>query len=91
MLERFFYKHQPYAWEHEFRIAISLRLAEEFGVLVPEGGIEVPCDIRALVDAVIVGPNISATDASVARDVCRTGGLESVVALSSLYGVPRHL
>jgi hypothetical protein len=29
MLERFSYKHQAFAWEREFRLAISLRMAEE--------------------------------------------------------------
>lgn len=29
MLHRFFYKHQAFAWEREFRLAISVRMAEE--------------------------------------------------------------
>ena len=40
MLERFFYKHQAFLWEREFRLAISIRMAKEFGVNVPELGIE---------------------------------------------------
>ena len=36
MLDRFWYKHMAFAWEQEFRLAVSVRMAEEFGVQVPE-------------------------------------------------------
>jgi hypothetical protein len=32
MLERFFCKHMAFSWECEFRMAISLHIAEEYGV-----------------------------------------------------------
>lgn len=35
MLKRFFWKHRAFAWEREFRLAISLRSAEEWGVRSP--------------------------------------------------------
>jgi putative SOS response-associated peptidase YedK len=35
MLDRFFYKHRAFEWEREFRLAISLRAAEEFGLRSP--------------------------------------------------------
>jgi len=59
MLHRFFYKHKAFAWEREFRLAISVRTAEEFGVRVPELGIEVSVDLDALVDRIMLGPALS--------------------------------
>jgi hypothetical protein len=56
MLERFFYKHRAFETEREFRVVISLRLAEEFGVQVPEFGIDVPVNVGALVERIVLGP-----------------------------------
>jgi hypothetical protein len=56
MLARFFYKHRAFEWEREFRVAISVRLAEEYGVEVPELGIEVPIDPSVLIESIWVGP-----------------------------------
>jgi hypothetical protein len=42
MLERFFFKHRAFEWEREFRLAISLRMAEEFAVEVPEAASRSP-------------------------------------------------
>src|SRR5260370_18853748 len=39
MLDRVFFKHRAFEWEREFRLAISVRMAEEFGVAVPDNGI----------------------------------------------------
>jgi hypothetical protein len=39
MLGRFFFKHRAFEWEREFRLAISLRMAEEFAVKMPSDGI----------------------------------------------------
>ena|SRR5438132_1374157 len=62
MLHRFFYKHQAFAWEREFRLAISVRMAEEFGVAVPELGIEVAVDVGALIEQIMLGPALSGPD-----------------------------
>jgi hypothetical protein len=42
MEKRFFDKHRAFEWEREFRIAISLRMAEECGVPVPGLGSTYP-------------------------------------------------
>jgi len=42
MEKRFFCKHRAFESEREFRVAISARMAEEYGVEVPEFGIECP-------------------------------------------------
>lgn len=35
MLARFFFKHRAFEWERKYRLAISLRMPEEFGVPIP--------------------------------------------------------
>ena len=50
MLGRFFFKHRAFEWEREFRLAISLRTADEFGVSVPIDGISVQVDLNMLID-----------------------------------------
>ena len=62
MLGRFYYKHLVFAYENEIRLSISLRLAEEFGVRVPEKGIFVQVDYSKLIDNIIIGPNIDIED-----------------------------
>ena len=59
MLERFFYKHRAFESEREFRLVISLRMAEEFGVGVPEDGISVEVDLDLLINRIVLGSTIS--------------------------------
>lgn len=63
MLDRFWYKHMAFSWEREFRLAISLRSAEEFGVVVPVDGIKVAFDIAQLVERIFIGPSLMDADA----------------------------
>jgi hypothetical protein len=91
MLERFFYKHQAFAWEREFRLAISLRRAEEFGVNVPELGIEVSVDVGALVERIMLGPELSTKEAEMIVSHAEKAGLGKRIAKSSLLGRPRYI
>jgi hypothetical protein len=59
MLETFYHKHMAFEWEKEFRLAISLRIAEEFGVNIPENGIPVHVNLQELIDRVILGPKLT--------------------------------
>jgi hypothetical protein len=52
----FFHKRASYAHEAEFRAIVSLRVAEEFAVAVPEKGILVPVDLNELCQAVYIAP-----------------------------------
>ena len=61
-LERFFYKHQAFSWEREFRLVISVELAEEYGVSIPELGIDVDVSIVDLIENIMLGPALSALD-----------------------------
>jgi len=90
-LERFFYKHRAFEWEREFRLAISVRTAEEFGVPVPEDGIEVSVDLDVLIDHIIVGPKISAPEQEQVAVLASDAGFGDRLRFSSLLGKPRYI
>lgn len=90
MLERFWHKHMAFSWEQEFRLAISLRAAEEYGVQVPELGILVEFALPELIETIILGPLLSPEDAAEARTAAEEHGLGDRVAVSSLLGTPRY-
>jgi len=57
----FFHKRRSYAYEQELRVIISVRMAEEFGVTVPEKGILVEVNLAELIDAVYIAPGLDST------------------------------
>jgi len=91
MLDRFFYKHRAFEWEREFRLAISLRTAEEFGVKVPVDGILVEADLDALVDCIVLGSTISAEERLVVTHHVELAGLADRLRRSTLLGRPRYV
>jgi hypothetical protein len=90
MEKRFFYKHRAFEWEREFRVAISLRMAEEFGVPVPEFGINVPFDPAVLVESIYVGPSLAEPERAVLKEACDLAGLTHEFRTSTLLGRPRY-
>ena len=62
ILERFFVKHQAFSSEQEFRLAISLRTAEENSVDIPDLGIKVSVNIPTLITRIILGPALTLED-----------------------------
>jgi hypothetical protein len=56
-LTPFLYKRYDYEYERELRMIISLRLASESGILVPEAGIKVPYDFKAGIEKLILSPS----------------------------------
>ena len=91
MLKRFFWKHRAFAWEREFRLAISLRLAEEYGVQIPAEGIEVEVDLNVLVEHIMLGPEITPAERQTALAAAESASLGSRVRISSLLGCPRYI
>ena len=91
MMERFFYKHHAFSWEKEFRLAISVRNAEEFAVDVPEKGIAVPVDINEMIEELHIGPNVSTEDRERLFELCEDNGLRGRVRVTSLLGRPRYI
>ncbi|NJD27654.1 MAG: DUF2971 domain-containing protein [Chloroflexi bacterium] len=90
MEERFFIKHRAFEWEQEFRVVISVRMAEEFGVAVPVTGIDVPFDPAVLVESAHLGPSLSDSERAAISDVCAAAGLGARLSTSTLLGRPRY-
>lgn len=88
-IERFYHKHRAFSWEREFRCAICLRMAEEFGVEVPEKGIFVQADMRELIQEVQIGPSLRPEDSDYVTQACESHRLGDRVHASSLLGRPR--
>lgn len=91
MLERFFYKHQAFSWEREFRLAISLRMASEFGVSIPQHGIEVSAQLDTLIDKIVLGPKLSESDKEKIIECATKAGLKGQIVFSSLLGKPKYV
>lgn len=91
MLDRFWYKHMAFSWEREFRLAISLRMAEEYGVQVPAEGIKVSFDVLQLVDRIFIGPSLGQDDVKIVRQAAEEAGLGERVRVSSMLGSPRYV
>jgi hypothetical protein len=66
MLARFFYKRKSFSYEREVRVVVSLRMAEEFGVNIPEKGIFVGANLKQLISAVHLSP---AVDSEFRREI----------------------
>lgn len=91
MLRRFFFKHRAFEWEREFRLAISLRGAEEFGVSVPSDGIFVKVDVPTLIDKIVLGSTTTEHERAIVTKHVARAGLGDRLELSTLFGVPRFV
>lgn len=89
-LDRFWYKHMAFSWEREFRLAVSVRSAEEFGVQVPEHGVHVEFDVAQLVDGIYLGPSLSKDEIAEVRAAATLHRLEDCIRVTSLLGTPRY-
>lgn len=90
MLSRFWHKHMAFSWEREFRLGISLRSAEEFGVNIPEQGIRVPFNLDLLIDRIFLGPSLENNDVRLIREAAESAGLAGRIRVSSMLGMPRY-
>jgi hypothetical protein len=90
MEERFFYKHRAFEWEREFRVIVSFRMAEEFGVPVPTAGIEVSFDPEKLIECIYLGPGLCERDQEALDQACKAIGLRTRLVTSTLLGKPRY-
>lgn len=91
MLDRFFFKHRAFEWEREFRLAISLRMAEEFAVQIPPDGIFVDVDLTTLVDRIVLGSTITVEERAIVAEHVRRVGLADRLEQSTLLGKPRYV
>lgn len=90
MEERFWYKHMAFSWEREFRLAVSVRMAKEFGVQVPEHGVNVEFEVPQLIERIYLGPALPDVDAAAIRHAAKAHGLEDRIEVSSMLGTPRY-
>lgn len=90
-LHRFFFKHRAFEWEREFRLAISVRMAEEFGVQVPPDGIFVDVDLKILVERIVLGSTTTTEERATVTQCVRRVGLDGRLELSTLLGKPRYV
>lgn len=90
MMDRFWFKHMAFSWEREFRLAVSVRMAEEFGVQVPELGVQVEFDLSKLVDRIYFGPSLSEEDIAAIHSAAKERGLEDRIRVTSMLGTPRY-
>lgn len=90
MEQRFFYKHRAFESEREFRVIISVRMAEEYGVRVPEEGIDVGFLPDELIESVYLGPALSVEDREAVVDACASAGINANFSTSTLLGQPRY-
>jgi hypothetical protein len=91
MLGRFFFKHRAFEWEREFRLAISMRMAEEFAVQVPPDGIFVDVDLTLLVERIVLGSTTTATERAIVAEHVERAGLSDRLEESTLLGKPRYV
>lgn len=89
--ERYFNKHQAFAWEREFRLLISMMEADEFGVDVTKEGIEVTVDLDLLIQHIMLGPELSKDDMEIVIEKSRKVGLGAKLCKSSMLGTPRFI
>jgi hypothetical protein len=89
-MNRFFHKHRVFASEKEFRLAISLAMAEEFGVSIPERGIRVEVSTGNLIERIFIGPSVSRKLQAELMEVIRRSEFQDKVAKSCLLGAPRY-
>ena len=89
--KRFFYKHRAFESEREFRLAISLHQAEEYGVQVPEDGISVEVDLDLLVDRIVLGSTASPKQREDISGRVEHAGLGDRLERSTLLGHPSYI
>jgi hypothetical protein len=87
---RFFHKHLAFSWEREYRLVISMRYPEFFGIEVPDLGIEADVDLDMLIDHIVLGPDLAESERHAVEEMVKRSGLASRLEISSLLWHPRH-
>ena len=90
MMDRFWFKHMAFSWESDFRLAVSLGVAEEHGVQVPELGVQVEFEISQFVERIYLGPSLSEKDIGAIRDAAKEYGLDDRIRITSVLSTPRY-
>lgn len=86
----FFYKRIEFRDEQEVRAVLSLRVAEEFGVPVPELGVVVGVDPQQLIEEVRVSPACTTADVERIKEMMKAKGVVCPVTPSTLSRRPAY-
>jgi hypothetical protein len=77
-LPPFFHKRLSYAHEQEFRAVLTLRLADMFGVKIPNDGVCVPVNLTTLCEAVYVAPGMDTDYRKLVRAILDRNNLTDI-------------
>lgn len=88
---RFFNKLKIFQWENELRIIVTLRMAEEYGVNVPDYGINIRFIPQKVIKKIVLGPSISKLDRESIFSVCSSIGIEKCIGESIGNYYPRYI
>ncbi|TIH12745.1 DUF2971 domain-containing protein [Marinifilum sp. JC120] len=91
LLNTFYKKHMAFEWEKEFRLAISLRLADEYGVDIPDEGISVDVNLEKLIDRIVLGPNLEKDTIEQIYKVANSVNLADKIEMSTLTYTPMYV
>lgn len=89
-LTPFLYKRKEYEDENEVRFIISLRLAVEFGVIIPEKGINVPFNTDLGINRFILSPDSDLKYEKDLNDILIKNSCKIKADLSNLIRKPRY-
>lgn len=89
-LTPFFYKRSNYEYEKEFRMIISLRMASEYGVEIPDEGIFVPFDYRTGIEKVILSPHSDNSYVKIVEELFAKYNVELPIEKSYIAKQPRY-
>jgi hypothetical protein len=90
MLGIFLHKRIEYQDEQEVRALLSLRMASEYGVEIPDDGVTVSVDAGELIDEVRVCPDATRTDVEELEMALRQANLDCSVSRSTLGRGPTY-
>ncbi len=90
MLGIFLHKRVEYQDETEVRALLSLRMAVEFGVEIPDDGVTISVDPRELIDEVRVSPNATPAEVEELAEAARTADIDCRVSRSTLCSEPTY-
>jgi len=88
MLAVFFHKRAEFPDEAEVRAVLSLRMAAEFAVPIPDDGVVVAVDPPTLLQPVRAWPTASSADVTALRTATEAAGVRCPVLASSLARPP---
>lgn len=89
-LTPFLYKRKNYAYENEVRFIISLRIAAEFGVKIPESGIAVAFDYNKGIKQLVLSPYADSAYKNDLQAILEKYQINFKIVESSMVKLPKY-